>query len=162
MRWLRHLFTTRWHMRRAFAKSTLDTIEAAVAASERVQRGELRLALEASFDLPQLLRALTPRQRAVQVFTELGVWDTDENNGVLVFVLLAENAVEIVADRGYTGLVSAQEWQAACELMASRFADEDFAGGARLGIEALTALMAAAFPGEGRDPNELPNRPHLM
>ena len=138
MRWLRHLFTTRWHMRRAFAKTTLDTIEQAVAASEQVHRGELRVALEAAFDLHQLLRALTPRQRAVQVFTELGVWDTEENNGVLVFVLLAENAVEIVADRGYAGLVTMAEWQAACRLMSARFADQDFAGGARLGIEALS------------------------
>ena len=162
MRWLRHLFTTRWHMRRAFAAPTLDAIEQAVAASEQAHRGELRVALEAAFDLPQLLRALTPRQRAVQVFTELGVWDTDENNGVLVFVLLAENTVEIVADRGYAGLVSTEEWQAACKLMSTRFADEDFAGGARLGIEALTALMARAFPGDGRDPNELPNRPQLV
>ncbi len=162
MRWLRHLFTTRWQMRRAYATNTLDAIEAAVAASEQVHRGELRFALEAAFDLPQLLRTLTPRQRAVQVFTELGVWDTDENNGVLVFVLLAENAVEIVADRGYAGLVTTEEWQAACMLMAARFANEDFAGGARLGIEALTTLMARAFPGNGRDPDELPNRPHLM
>ena len=162
MRWLRHLFTTRWHMRRAFATSTLDTIETSVAASEQLHRGELRFALEASFDLAQLLRALTPRQRAVEVFTELGVWDTDENNGVLVFVLLAENAVEIVADRGYAGLVATDEWRSACTLMSARFADGDFAGGARLGIEALTALMARAFPGSGRDPNELPNRPQVM
>ena len=162
MRWLRHLFSTRWHMRRAFAPTTLDVIEVAVAASEQQHRGELRFALEASFDVTQLLQQLTSRQRAVQVFSALGVWDTEENNGVLVFVLLAENAVEIVADRGYANRVTTDEWQSACKLMSTRFADNDFAGGAKLGIEALTALMARAFPGNGRDANELPNRPRLM
>lgn len=162
MRWMKHLFTTRWHMRRAFAASTLDSIEAAVAASEQQHRGELRFALEAAFDLPQLLQALTPRQRALQVFTDLAVWDTEENNGVLVFVLLAENAVEIIADRGYTGRVSTEEWQAACTRISTQFAGADFVGGVRQGVEALTTLMARAFPSAGRDPNELPNRPRLL
>lgn len=162
MRWLTHLFTTRWHVGRVFAKDTLDAIEAAVAASEQRHRGEIRLAVEAALDVGPLLAGMTARQRAQQVFAELGVWDTDENNGVLVYVLLADHAVEIVADRGYRGRVDEAEWRAITARMAGSFASGDFKLGALHGIDALTTLLAREFPGEGRDPNELPNRPRLL
>ena len=164
MRWLKHLFTTRWHLRNAFAADTLDAIEAAVAASELRHRGELRFAVEAAFDLPQLVRGLTPRQRALELFASLGVWDTEENNGVLVYVLVAEHAVEIVADRGYTGRVDAALWQDTCAHMAGSFASGDFKLGALHGIERLTGVIASAFPGRGprEDEDELPNRPQVL
>ncbi len=162
MRWVKHLFTTRWHLRNAFAADTLDAIEAAVAASEQRHRGELRFAIEASFDLPQLLRGLTPRQRAAELFTSLGVWDTDENIGVLVYVLVAEHAVEIIADRGYIDRVDVATWQVTCARMAGSFASGDFKLGALHGIEQLTTVMASAFPGKGHDVDELPNRPSIL
>lgn len=162
MRWLRHLFTTRWHVRNAFAADTLNAIEAAVVASEQRHRGELRFAVEAALDLAHLWQGVTARQRALQVFANLGVWDTEENNGVLVYVLVAEHAVEIVADRGYVGRVDAAAWTETCARMAGSFASGDFKLGALHGIERLTVLMEAAFPGNGRDADELPNRPSLL
>ena len=101
MRWLRHLLTTRWSARRRFPVAALDALEAAIAAGERQHRGELRVLIEPALDLAQILAGITPRQRAVRAFAELGVWDTAENNGVLLYIGLADRAVEIVADRGY-------------------------------------------------------------
>lgn len=162
MRWLNHLLTTRWTARRHFPSATLDALEVAIAAGERTHRGELRVVIEAGMDLAHVLDGVTPRQRALQVFADLGVWDTQENNGVLLFVDIADHAVEIVADRGYRSHIEASAWAEVCAAMSRHFAAREFQQGALYGIGRAAALMASVFPGDGSDPDELPNRPSFI
>jgi uncharacterized membrane protein len=163
-RWFRHLTATRADLRRAFPAATLSAIEAAIAASEQRHSGEIRVAIEAGLD-PQLVRrGRSPRDRAIEVFARLAVWDTDANNGVLIYVLLADRDVEIVADRGYTGRVSAGEWDSVCKVMESHFGAGRFEQGMLEGIARAGEILAAHFPaGPGsRNPDELPNRPAML
>ena len=97
---LRHLFTPSWVLGRTFTPDVMAAIDAAVAASEARHRGEIRFAVEAGLDLPELMRDATARERAVEVFSRLRVWDTEENTGVLIYVQWLDRQVEIVADRG--------------------------------------------------------------
>src|ERR1700754_4189140 len=99
-RTLRHLFSMRWRTRQRFSQAVLDDIEAAIHEIESRHSGEVRFVVETAFDLPELWRDLPPRRRAADLFGRLGVWDTAENNGVLIYVLLADRDVEILADRG--------------------------------------------------------------
>ena len=162
MRWLNHMTTTRFSTKRRFSPAALDTLEAAIAAGEKRHRGELRMVIEAALDLGHVLAGVTSRQRAVQVFAELGVWDTAENNGVLLYICVADRAVEIVADRGYRERVDQQTWVEICTAMSKHFADQQFQAGALHGVEAAAALMASVFPGDGSDRDELPNRPSFI
>jgi uncharacterized membrane protein YgcG len=159
-RTLRHFLTTRWSVSRAFPKSALDAIERAIAASEQKHGGEIRFAVEGELITAALWRDLAPRERAVQVFGELGVWDTESNNGVLIYVLLADRDVEIVADRGYAGKVSDAEWTAVCSNIEKKFREGEFELGAVEGIHAIGSLIARHYPVTDR--NELPNRPALL
>ena len=109
-RLFRHLLETRWSMRRRFTPAVLDRIEAAVHASEATHRAELRVVIETDLDAWSILADRPPRDRALEVFATYGVWDTEENNGLLLYVLFADHDVEIVADRGYTGRVMSEEW----------------------------------------------------
>ena len=125
----------------------------------------MRIVIEAALDLSHVFAGVTARQRAVQVFAELGVWDTVENNGVLLYICIADRAVEIVADRGYrtgTGLIDPQAWADICTAMSAHFGDGRFQEGALHGVQAIAALMATVFPGDGSDPDELPNRPSFI
>jgi uncharacterized membrane protein len=109
-------------------------------------------------------RGNTPRQRALEVFAALGVWDTAANNGVLIYVLLADRDVEIVADRGFNGRVSLDEWQAICIAMDARFQAGDYESGAVECVRRVGEIIARHFPVQpgDRNPNELPNRPTLL
>jgi uncharacterized membrane protein len=158
----RHLFQTRWALRRRFPEALLTRIASAVRAAERHHAGEIRVALEGDLDLYDLLRDKSPRQRAVEVFAELGVWDTACNNGVLIYVLLADHDVEIIADRGFNGLVQPSEWEAVCRTMESEFARERWEQGLLAGIEAVSRLMVTHFPAVDTHGNELPDRPRLL
>ena len=163
MRWLRHLTSTRWALARRFPDSTLDAIESAVVASEARHRGEIRFAIEAALDVPALWRAATPRHRAIEAFSELKVWDTREQNGVLIYVLLAERDVEIVADRGLAERVSPAEWEEACRAIEREFRDARWRDGALLGIDAVTRLLVREFPRtDAPDVDEQPNRPRIL
>jgi uncharacterized membrane protein YgcG len=155
----KHLLYPQWLARRKFPDALLDRVEAAVTASERMHHGEIRVAVEAALDIKPLLRGVSARQRAVQVFAELGVWDTAANNGVLIYLLLADRNVEIVADRGFHGRVSQTEWETICREMEAFFARGEFAAGTLAGIEHIHALLRRHFPSSGDNPNELPNRP---
>lgn len=161
MRWLKHLIMTRRALNRAFPSSTLDAIEAAIGEAEKGHRGEIRFAIEAALEPTDLMRGTTVRQRALQVFVQLGVWDTEENNGVLVYVLLAERAVEVVADRGFRDRISDAQWQEVCMQMASAFRADHFQEGAVDGVAAIARLIGTLFPGGDRG-NELSNRPTLL
>jgi uncharacterized membrane protein len=163
-RWFRHLTATRAALRRAFPAGTLSAIEAAISQSERRHTGEIRVAIEAGLDPHHVRRGRGPRERAIGVFGQLSVWDTEANNGVLVYVLLADRSVEIVADRGYNGRVTAEEWASVCHAMESHFRAGRFAQGTLEGIARVSDLVALHFPAgpDTRNPDELPNRPAVL
>lgn len=162
LRVLRHLFETRFLTRRRFPASALDRIQAAVAAAEATHAGELRVVIETDLDAWSILFGKLPRQRAIEVFGGFHVWDTELNNGVLLYVLCADKSVEIVADRGFNALVSATEWRGACQLIETEFARGHWVDGIIAGINAASVLMARHFPASGRSGNELPDRPALL
>ena len=159
---LRHLFATRWGTRRRFTAAVLTRVEQALVRVEGLHAGEIRFAVETAFDLPELWYGVTPRERALQVFGHLGVWDTENNNGVLIYVLMADHDVEIVADRAIAARVPQAAWDALCRDMESHFRSGRFAEGAEAGIAAIARLLAEHFPGAAGDRDELPNRPVLL
>ncbi len=161
-RWSRNLFATPLGTRRRFPTHALRTIEKAITTVEAKHAGEIRFVIETSLDLGDLWAGRTPRQRAVELFGRLGIWDTERNNGVLIYLLMAEHDVEIVADRGIAARVSAEEWEALCRTMEQHFRESRFLEGAVAGIEGVGALLARHFPNEGGDRNEQPNRPVLL
>ena len=138
----------------------MDEIEAAIAATERTHGGEIRFAVEGNLSAPELWRDMTARERAVEVFAHLGVWDTEANNGVLIYLLWADHDVEIVADRGFHGRVTAQEWTAVCHQMEAHFRANRPQQAIVEGVQAVGALIAKHFPAIDR--NELPDRPVML
>ena len=156
----RHIFLPRRGLQRAFDEAALNAIEKAITNSESKHGGEIRIALEASLDPAELFGDVTPRQRALQAFSHLGVWDTELNNGVLIYVLWADRDVEIVADRGFNGRIGAQEWSEVCHRMEQLFSQGSAAAAVIAGIEAAGALISRHFPAADR--NELPDRPTLL
>ena len=159
---LRHVFTTRWSARRRFTGSVLAQIEDTIHEVESQHAGEIRFVVETALDLVELLQDVTPRQRAIEVFSQLGVWDTADNNGVLIYVLLADHDVEIVADRGIAARVSQAEWEQVCHEMEEHYRAGRFAEGSVAGIRGVGRLLARHFPGGGADSNELSNQPVLL
>jgi uncharacterized membrane protein len=160
MRALRHLFALPGAVARAFPRDALQKIERAIRESEQLHDGEVRFAVEAAFDPAQLWRGESARSRAIELFAQLGVWDTERNNGVLLYLLLAERDVEIVADRGFNGRVTVQEWSEVCRRMEQSFARGSPRQAIVEGIQAVGVLIARHFPTSDRD--ELPNRPALL
>ena len=162
-RFFRHLATDHGSVRRAFPKAALAQIEAAIAQGETRHRGQVRFAVEPALPLSRVLRRVTPRERALEAFGLLRVWDTDENCGVLVYLLLADRDVEIVADRGIHRVVGTAAWEAVCRKMEAAFRDGRFVEGVVGGITEINALLAHHYPRDGRDgQNELPNRPVVL
>mgnify|MGYP006385874283 CR=1 FL=1 len=161
-RLFRHLLLPPWLMRRAFSAAVMQRIEEAVQQSERLHRGELRVAVEGGLDLGPLLRDQTPRARAQEVFAQLGVWDTAENSGVLLYVNWADRDIEIVADRGLAARVSQEQWDAICRVMEQAFHADRFEDGVLEGIRQITVLLGRHFPAAGGAPDELGNRPVLL
>jgi uncharacterized membrane protein len=161
-RWLKHVFLPPWAWRRAFPQTTLDAIEAAIRASETTHSGEIRFAIENSFAGSWVWRGKTGRERAVEVFSNLRVWDTAHNSGVLVYLLLADHIIEIVADRGIAARVDASEWERVARAMEASFRQGEFERGALEGIRKISTLLAAHFPPGGDNPDELSNRPVIV
>lgn len=159
---VQNLLCSGLHLHRHFPKHLLDRIEHAIAASEVEHRGEIRFAVETALDIGPLLRGQTARNRAIDVFARLRVWDTEQNNGVLIYLLLAERDIEIVADRGIADKVPPHEWEAICRAMEQHLREERFAVGILAGIEAVSALLTQHFPSTGADRNELPNQPVVL
>ena len=157
---LKHLFTPDWVARRAFPPETLRAIEHAVKDSERRHRGEIRFAIEVGLS-PAHLRIST-RERARQVFAQLGVWDTAENSGVLVYVQLVDRRIEIVADRGIAQRVVQEEWDAVCRAMEHAFKRRYNQTGSLAAVGTVTDILAQHFPATGANPNELPDKPAVL
>lgn len=159
----RHVLATRRALRRAFPGAALERIEQAVHDGEGLHGGEVRFAVEPELGWPALLAGETARERALEVFSMLRVWDTELNNGVLIYVMFADRDVEIVADRGFNGRVPEDAWRAICEAMRQRFARAEYEAGALEGIAAVSALMARHFPaGAAPQRDELPDRPVML
>ena len=161
-RFLRHLFYTRWMTRRHFTPLVLGQIETAIRETEALHGGEIRFVVETALDLAELAQEISPRQRALQVFGQLGVWDTEHNNGVLIYLLLADHTVEIVADRGIAGRIAQSEWDGACLEMQRHFRERRFAEGSVAGIRGVGRLLSRYFPGRRAPADELPNQPVLL
>lgn len=161
----RHLFYLDRQVHKAFGAPVLQAIESAIKASEQTHGGQIRFAVEGNLDAPALFKGQTPSERAIEVFSQLGVWDTEHNNGVLIYVLMADHAVEIVADRGIHTQEGQATWQAICQTMQTQFAARQFEAGAVAGIQAVAQVMRKHFPVSGaadQRVNDLPDAPVVL
>lgn len=161
-RFWRHVLMSPVKAARCFPAPTLDAIQREIGEHEKRHRGEVCFVVEAELTSEQLWRELSSRDRAREVFAQRGVWNTEENNGVLIYVLLADRRVEIVADRGVDARVSQEEWGAICRMMERHFAEGRFEDGAIAGVRAVSELLARHFPARGGGRNELPDRPVVI
>ncbi len=161
-RWLRHLFAMPFLLHRRFPASLLAEIEIAIQHSEKHHHGEIRFAIETSLSLPALWRGVTARQSAIEAFSDLHVWDTQDNSGVLIYLLLADHDLEIVADRGIAEKVGQSEWDEIAHAMEQRFRAGQFREGSLEGIQRVSELLTAHFPPGERNPNELSNKPAII
>ncbi|MGH6639681.1 MAG: TPM domain-containing protein [Polaromonas sp.] len=160
---VRHRWLDESDTRRALPPDLVQRLMARVAASENRHSGEIRICVEAGLPLSYLWRNATARERAVTMFGKLRVWDTEHNNGVLIYLLLAEHAIELVADRGLNRHVSPQDWQAMVQRMGSAFRDGRFEEGLTQALAEVSAVLVQHFPTQDGDTqrNELPDRPVL-
>ncbi|MBR1125724.1 TPM domain-containing protein [Bradyrhizobium lablabi] len=158
----RHLLEHRWRLKRIFTPAVLARIEAAIKASEATHSGEISFVVEGALDGMPLFRNQPARERALDIFSQLRIWDTEHNNGVLIYLLLADRDFEIVADRGIDAKVGAAGWEKICTEMERDFRAGDFERGVIRGIEAVSHLMAQHFPAQGGDRNELPDAPVVI
>jgi uncharacterized membrane protein len=157
-----HLLSDQWSVRRAFPPAAMRAIRDKIGEQERRHGGELRFAVEASLPLAHLWRGQDARSRAVELFGQLRVWDTEHNSGVLIYLLLADKRVEIVADRGIHNKVGDTAWEAICGEMQREFAAGRFEQGANFGVAAISDLLATHYPRAEDDSNELPNEPVVL
>jgi uncharacterized membrane protein len=158
----RHLLQHHWRAKQVFSKAVLDRIEQAIKRGEASHSGQLRFVVEGALDGAPLFRNQPARARALDVFSHLRIWDTAHNNGVLIYLLLADRDVEIVADRGIDAKVGTQGWEAICRAMEAEFSAGQFERGVIGGIAAVSQELAKHFPPAGPHPNELPDRPVVM
>ncbi len=158
----RHFVTDRGDVHRALPKDELDRIGRAVADGETHHTGQVRFVIEAALPLPRLWRKVKPRERALEVFGLLRVWDTEANNGVLLYVLLADRAVEIVADRGIDARVGDAAWQATCRKIEAAFRAGRYGDGVEQGIVEISALLAKHWPRTSPGRNEIPDTPVVL
>jgi uncharacterized membrane protein len=161
MRWWRHAITDHADARGAFPVAALDRIEQAIAAAEQRHDGQIVLAIEPALPVARVFANVSPRDRALEVFGLLRVWDTEHNNGVLVYLLLADRDVEIVADRGIHRKVGDASWHAICTTMEAAYREGRFEEGTLAGIAAISDQLARSFP-KGGGGDELPNRPVVI
>jgi uncharacterized membrane protein len=158
----RHLLEHHWWARRLFTPKVLASIEQATKASETTHSGQVRFVVEGALDGAPLFRNQPARERAIDIFSHLRIWDTEHNDGVLIYLLLADRVVEIIADRGIDAKVGREGWTRICRDMEADFADGRFEAGAIKGIEAVSRELEKYFPPAGPHPNELPDSPLVM
>ena len=158
----RHLVEHRWRVRRVFPRAVLASSEAAIKAGETTHSGQVRFVVEGALDGAPLLHNQPARARALDIFSHLRIWDTLHNNGVLIYLLLADRKVEIIADRGVDAKVGAEGWQKICRDMEANFASGRFEEGSIKGIEAVSRELARYFPPDGHPRNELPDAPVVL
>ena len=161
-RMTKHLLLTHWQVNRAFPRQTLIAIKQAIKASETAHIGEIRFAVEGALHSTPLLKGQSARERALEVSSQLRIWDTEHNNGVLVYLLLADRQVEIVADRGIEAKLDQAVWSRICRQMQEAFRQGAFEVGVCEGIREIGAQLAMHFPAAGRADNELPDQPVVL
>ena len=159
---IRHLLQHHWRRRLAFPPATLARIEQAIKAGEATHAAQLRFVVEGALDGAPLFQDQPARERALDVFSQLRVWDTAHNNGVLIYLLLADRDVEIVADRGINAKVGREGWERICRAMESDFRAGDFERGVIRGVEAVSRELATHFPKVSGGSNELPDTPVVI
>ena len=155
----RHLVQHRWRVRKVFPAQVLSRIEQAIKMGEHAHSGRVRFVVEGALDGAPLLRNQPARERALDIFSHLRIWDTQHNNGVLIYLLLADRDVEIVADRGIDAKVGLAGWDRICREMESEFRAGKFESGVINGIAAVSRELATHFPAHGPHRNELPDKP---
>ena len=158
----RHLFTTQRAVKAAFSPETLRAVEEAIRQGEALHAGQVRFVVKAGLDGSPLWQGQSAHERAVDLFVQLRIWDTEHNSGVLVYVLLADRAVEIVADRGIHACCGSQAWSRICTDMQGQFRDGRFAEGSIAGIQSVGELLRQHFPRSTSGANELADRPVLL
>jgi uncharacterized membrane protein len=158
----KHLIEHQWRAGRIFTRPVLARIEQAITASETTHAGQVRFVVEGALDGAPLFHGQSARERALDVFSHLRIWDTEHNNGVLIYLLLADRRVEIVADRGIDAHVGEAGWQGICRAMEAEFRSRRFEAGVIKGIEAVSRELAKYFPPRGPHRNELPDAPVVM
>ena len=158
----KHLLATHWRVNRAFTRQTLVAIEQAIKASETAHVGEVRFVVEGALEGTPLFKGQSARERAIDVFSQLRIWDTEHNNGLLIYLLLADRDVEIVADRGIHSKVGSAEWKKICCKMETAFKQSNYEGGVVSGIQAVTQYLTRYFPAASAGRNELPDKPVVL
>jgi len=159
---LRHLLEHRWRERRIFTPKVLARIEAAIKAGEATHSGQIRFVVEGALDGRPLFRNQPARERALDIFSQLRIWDTEHNNGVLIYLLLADRDIEIVADRGINGKVGTEGWEKICAILEKEFRAGLFEYGVIKGIQEVSGVLAQHFPKEPGGTNELPDAPVVL
>ena len=158
----KHLLLTHWQLNRAFPHRTLIAIEQAIKSSETAHVGEIRFVVEGALDGPPLLKGQSARERAIDVFSQLRMWDTEHNNALLIYLLLADRDVEIIADRGIHSKVGSAEWEDICRKMETAFKQAHYEDGVVVGIQAVTRHLIEHYPASGAGLNELPDKPVVL
>lgn len=161
-RFVKHTFTDKWSVKRALPATSLSAIEAAIKRAESGHNGQICFAVEASLDTPLIARGVSARERSIDVFAMQRVWDTQLNNGLLIYLLLADRDVEIVADRGIADKVPQSQWEAICRDMEKCFRENKFEQGVITGIEAVAQLLRAHFPHSRGNANEISDKPIIL
>ena len=160
---LKHLFLPDFVLRRAFPPRLGELIASAVAQAEKAHDVELRVAAEGGLPMHALLAGQSARSRAIDLFSQLRVWDTRNNTGVLVYVQFADRAIEIVADRGISARVSQAEWDAVCARIVAEFRQDRYEEGVRAGTDGILALLRRHVPPPPPgDRDELPDQPTVI
>ena len=159
---LRHAATTHRAAEKRFSRDALARLQTAITEGEKTHRGEVRLIVEAALPLRKIRRGMSTRQRAIDLFGTFRVWDTEENNGVLLYVNVADRRVELIADRAAARVVSDAAWQAICEGLQEGFKRGQFEAGTATAIAAIHALLAAHFPAAGARENALSDTPVMI
>ena len=158
----RHLATTRGQVNRAFPRAALNAIEQAIKTSEATHTGEVRFVVEGALDGAPLFGGQTAKDCALALFSQLRIWDTKHNTGLLIYLLLADRAVEIVADCGIHAKAGPRAWVAICHEMEAAFKAAKFESGAVSGIQAVTRQLVTHFPAGANNANELPDKPLVI
>ena len=158
----RHFAMTQGRVNRAFPRATLSVIEQAIKASETGHMGEVRFVVEGALDTAPLLGGQSARERALELFSKLRIWDTEHNSGVLIYLLLADRQVEIVADRGVHAKAGSHAWATICSAMESAFKKSKFEEGVVQGVQAVARQLTEHFPAGAGNRNELPDKPLVL
>jgi uncharacterized membrane protein len=162
LRLFKHMLSGAWQVHRHFSKAALHNIEQAIQACEKNHLGEIRFIVEADLHPIEILFKKTPKKRALELFSQFNIWDTEHNTGVLIYLLLADRDVEIVADRGIHQQVGHDGWEHICHAMELRFRQGDFEAGVLQGIADISALLQQHYPTDTRKTNEISNKPVIL